>query len=141
VLVCGAGFITVLVCGAGFILPAGINGRINSTLAWPVVHVARFLLQPKKNPAEAGFPVYSNRMKSGSGNVGCLQTFRTLLDIKVYALSFSQCLESVSTNRRKVHEYIFAAIVRRDKSKTLGIVEPFNSACGHVVYLYKKLNR
>jgi hypothetical protein len=34
-----------------------------------------------------------------------------------------------------MYEYIFAAISRGDETETFGIVEPFNSACSHVVYL------
>jgi hypothetical protein len=32
-----------------------------------------------------------------------------------------------------MYEYIFTTIIRGDKTETFGIVEPFNSACSHVV--------
>ena len=70
-----------------------------------------------------------------SRNIGSLQALRTLLDIKVYCLTFNQGLEAVAGNCGKMYEYIFAAISRGDKTKTLGIVKPFNCTCSHETYL------
>lgn len=74
-------------------------------------------------------------MRSGWYDVGCLQSLGALLDIECHTLSFCQCFESIPGNCREMNENIIAAISRRDKTKALGFVEPFNSSCGHVTHL------
>ena len=73
-----------------------------------------------------------------SVNVDCLQTLWTLLDIKIDCLAFGQRLEPIAIDSRKMYEDILATISGCDKSKTLGLVEPFNSTCSHVKHLCKK---
>jgi hypothetical protein len=87
----------------------------------------------------AGFPIKYCECLSGCSNVYSLQSFRALLDIKIYALTFCQCLETIATDGREMYEYIFTAVSWCDKTKTLGVVEPFNCTCCHVTKpLYKK---
>lgn len=48
-------------------------------------------------------------------------------------LSLEQSLEPLALNRGKVDKDVLAPIVRRNKPKTLGLVEPFDLACCHFV--------
>jgi hypothetical protein len=38
-----------------------------------------------------------------------------------------------------VHKHVLATFIRRNESVALGIVEPFNSTRGHLIYLYTHL--
>jgi hypothetical protein len=73
------------------------------------------------------------------GYVGRLQTFRALLNLKIYSLSFDQCLEAITGNCREMYEYVFSTICRSDETKALGVIKPFNSTCSHVTYLKNKI--
>lgn len=72
-----------------------------------------------------------------SDDVDRLKTFRSLLDIKIYCLAFCQCFEAITVDCREMYEYIFTTIGGSNKTKTLGLVEPFNSTCSHVTPLMK----
>ena len=65
-----------------------------------------------------------------------LKALRTLFDIKVDCLSFSQSLEAVTVDCRKMHEYIFATIGRCNKTETILFIETFNSTFSNVTPLY-----
>ena len=72
-------------------------------------------------------------------NVCCLWSLGALLDLKLDSLSFDQCTSSFSGDCTCVHEHIFSTFIRRNETVTLGIVEPFNSTRGHLIYLYTHL--
>jgi hypothetical protein len=100
----------------------------------PATNLATASFQPAgiKNPAWGGVPVLVKAVSpSGGSHVACLQTFRTLLDIEVDALSLCECLESVTDNGGKMYEDILTAVSWGDKAKSLGFVEPLDSACSH----------
>ena len=59
-------------------------------------------------------------------DVRSLLTLRALRNLELDFLIFFQRLESVHRNCRKMSEQIFATAIWRDKSETLGIVEPFH---------------
>lgn len=69
--------------------------------------------------------------RSGRLNIRRLFAFWALCDFELYFLAFFQGLEAVHLNRGKVCEQIFAAIIRCNKTKAFGIVEPLDSACCH----------
>ena len=59
-------------------------------------------------------------------------------DVKGNLLVFLECLETTALNRGEVREEILTTAVRRNKTKTLGIVEPLHNACCHVLIPRKK---
>jgi hypothetical protein len=87
--------------------------------------------QKQKAPriAARGFLFRQNR--SAGLDVGRLLAFRTLRDFESHFLIFGQGLETAALNGRKVDEEIFATAIRRDETKALGIVEPFNCTRRH----------
>lgn len=83
------------------------------------------------------------RPRQGITASGCLDvrglfTLRTLGDFERHLLTFFQRLEAVHLNRRKMGEKIFAAIIRRDETVALGVIEPFHSASCHMPALIEK---
>jgi hypothetical protein len=40
-----------------------------------------------------------------------------------------------------MHEQVFAAVIRRDESETLRVVEPLHCACAHVCFLNKNYRK
>ncbi len=61
------------------------------------------------------------------------QAFRALFHLEFYRLTFNQRFEAVALNGRKMYEHIGAAIGRSNKTKTFGLVKPFNGTCNHSV--------
>lgn len=55
---------------------------------------------------------------------GC-RAFRTTFNSERHFLAFIKGLEIIALNCRKMHEYILAAVVRSDKTKTFVSVKPF----------------
>lgn len=60
-----------------------------------------------------------------------MQAFRTLLNLKFYALPFFEGTVPFHINRREVYEYILLAVIRGYKTIAFGIVEPFDYTGGH----------
>jgi hypothetical protein len=133
----GIGYLIVFIAVAycELLLIISLYGLVMKMSGVRLLSPAPYLYYQQKKPRLRGVLFNSCLVPLGTSNVGCLQTFGALLDIKVNSLAFYQCLEAVSTDSRKMYEYIFAAISGGDKTKTFGIVEPFNSACSHVAYL------
>jgi len=90
----------------------------------------------KKNPPEAGF--LSAAERSGTPNIRCLLALRTLRNVEGNLLALFEGLESAHGNRGKMREKIFAAIIRCNKTKTLGVVEPLNCTCCHIATSLKR---
>ena len=51
----------------------------------------------------------------------------------VHARTLLQCAKTVHLDGGEMCEDIASALIRFDEAKTLGVVEPFDSACGHAV--------
>ena len=89
----------------------------------------------KKNPAAAGFLVSACPMKSClRSNVGRLQALGTFFYIIGDRLTFGQGLETRALYRVEMHEYVIAAIVLRDETKTFGLVKPLYCTCSHITF-------
>lgn len=72
-----------------------------------------------------------SKRNSGRLDIRGLLALRALCDFELYFLTFFQGFEAVHLNRGKVREQIFAAIIRCNKAKTFGIVEPLDRTCCH----------
>ena len=64
----------------------------------------------------------------------CLQSLGAGGDLEGNALAFLQRLEAGALDFGEMREEISAAIIRSHEAETLGIVEPLNSTCCHVLY-------
>lgn len=64
-------------------------------------------------------------------DVRSLLALRALNDLELHLLTFLEGLETVHLDRREVSEQIFATLIRRDETKTLGIVKPFDRTGCH----------
>ena len=64
-------------------------------------------------------------------DLGCLQSFRTPLNLEGHGLALNEGLETFSGNRRVMYENILSTIGGSNKTKTLGLVKPLYSACVH----------
>ena len=73
----------------------------------------------------------SCEQRSGCLNIRRLFAFWTLRYFELHFLTFFQRLEAVHLNRGEVCEKIFAAVIRCNKAKAFGIVEPLDSTCCH----------
>ena len=62
---------------------------------------------------------------------GGLRPLRTLGDFEADPLAFLQAAEALGVDRGEVHEQIRAAILWRDETEALGVVEPFHGAVLH----------
>lgn len=80
---------------------------------------------------EAGF-CFSAIRDLGALDVGSLLTLGALDDIEGNLLTFLQSLETIHVDGGEVSEKVFAAIIRSDKAKTLGIIKPLDGANCHV---------
>jgi hypothetical protein len=69
-------------------------------------------------------------------NVARLQALGTSFYIKRDRLAFVQGFETRALDRVEVYEYIIATAVLRNKTKTLGFVEPFYSTCSHITFTF-----
>src|SRR3954469_24550204 len=49
-------------------------------------------------------------------------------------LVFTQAFETIALDRREMRKEVFAAIVRRNETKTFGVVEPLNSTVTHLFF-------
>src|SRR5687768_17067490 len=58
-------------------------------------------------------------------DVGCLQPLRSLDEIELDLRALGEGAEALGLDRREVHEHILA-VLRRDESKALRIVEPLD---------------
>lgn len=68
-------------------------------------------------------------------DVGGLLALGALRHFKANLLAFLERLETTHVDCGKVSEQIFAATIRRDKSKTLGVVKPFYGTGCHETLL------
>jgi hypothetical protein len=68
---------------------------------------------------------------SGSLYVGGLLALGSLGDLETHLLAFLQRLEAVHLNCRKMRKQIFAAVIGRDETVALCIVEPLNRTDCH----------
>src|ERR1700712_2328450 len=86
-----------------------------------------------KWPARGGpFPLQLARTRRLHRlDIRCLQTLRSFLRFEGHLLVFLQALEALRTDLREVREQIVATFIRRDETKTLCIVEPFDRTCCH----------
>src|SRR5688500_14878658 len=74
-----------------------------------------------------GWPL--SRGRSGSGDLGDVLGRRTLValdDVELDPLALGEALEAAALDRRVMNEQILAAILRRDESEALGVVEPLH---------------
>jgi len=73
-------------------------------------------------------------------DIASLLAFRTSAALKGDALVFGQALKASALNVLEVREQVATAIVRSDKSKALGIIEPFDCAClsTHIISMLKR---
>jgi len=69
--------------------------------------------------------IADNKRGLQRGNITCSRAFSAAFDGEGDFLSFIQGFIVVALNCREVYEYIFAAVVRRDKAKTFISVKPF----------------
>src|SRR5690606_18830095 len=73
----------------------------------------------------------------GGADVGRLQTLGAVRHVEGHALAFGEGLEALALNGREMGEEVIATGFRRDEAKTLGIVEPLDGTCCHVLNLLK----
>ena len=64
-------------------------------------------------------------------DVRSLHALRAALRFETYFLTFCQRLEAVGANLRKVREKVIAAVIGRNKAKTLGVVKPLDNTGVH----------
>lgn len=77
----------------------------------------------------------------GALDVGSLLALGALHDIEGHFLTFLQGLETIHVDGGEMREKIFAAIIRGDKTETLGIIEPLDSTDCHVCNFLTKNER
>jgi hypothetical protein len=65
-------------------------------------------------------------------DIGSLFALGALHDVKGNLIAFLQRLETTHIDGGEMSEKIFAAIIGRNKTKTLGIVEPLDSTECHI---------
>lgn len=73
-------------------------------------------------------------------DVGRLQAFLTLGDLKAHFLAILQRFEAFSLDLGEVREQVIAAIFRRDEAVAFGVVKPFDSASCHFEFLNLRSN-
>src|SRR4030065_104652 len=116
---------------AGHILIMVRQGRETSRYGCPIVPVTAVLLhKPKKSPARRGSVSCSSHTSARNHTAG-LHALGTLGGFEFHRLPLGQRLVTIGLNRRKMHEYVRAAIARGDKSESLGIVEPLDDTSLH----------
>jgi hypothetical protein len=87
----------------------------------------------QKKPRLAGvFSLSDDRL--GRLDVGRLLAFGTGGHFKRDALVFLQGFEAVGFDFGEVREEVFAAAIGRDKTKTLGVIEPLYNTCLHLSF-------
>src|SRR4051812_26169303 len=64
-------------------------------------------------------------------DVCCGRAFLALRHVEGDLLAFLERLEAGALDRAVMREEILAAVIRRDESKTLRVVEPLNGTCSH----------
>lgn len=64
-------------------------------------------------------------------DVRSLFALRTLLHFERNLLSFLKRFKALCLNFGEMSEEVLAAIVRGDKAKALGVIEPLHSTCCH----------
>jgi len=74
----------------------------------------------------------------GSANVRGLLAFGAGRDVETDSLAFLQGLEALALNCGKMREEILTAPVGGDEAEALGIVEPLDGTCCHVLNILKK---
>src|SRR5258706_11558527 len=74
-------------------------------------------------------------MTSNGANTRSRRTLLALRRLELDRLAFLQRLVAVHLDLTVVREEVLAAILRRDESKTLRIVEPLDSAFAHFHFL------
>lgn len=88
-------------------------------------------LQKRKKPRKARLFSSWPNYRLALLNVRSLLALRALRDVKLDFLTFFQGLEAVHLDCGEVSEQIFAAVIRSDKAKAFGIIEPLDSTCCH----------
>ena len=92
----------------------------------------------RKKPRRSG--VFLNEtLKSGTRDIRCLLTLGSLCHIKGDFFALFEGLESAHGDRRKMREKVFTAVVRRDETKTLGVVEPLDCTSCHIADFLEKM--
>ena len=84
----------------------------------------------KKTPQSRGFGVQLKPVLWVL-DVRSLLAFRALRDFERYFLTFFQSLEAVHLDCGKVGEQILTTVIRGDKAKAFGIIEPLDGTCCH----------
>ncbi len=74
----------------------------------------------------------SPRRLFGNADIGSLLALRAIGDVEGYTLIFSQRAEALGLNCGEMGEKVFTAAVRRNKAKTLGVIEPLDDTSCHV---------
>src|SRR4029079_15566914 len=69
--------------------------------------------------------------------VRCCRALGPLRHVERDLLAILQRFEAGSLDRAVMGEEILAAVIRRDESKALRVVEPLNGTCSHVVSIPK----
>src|SRR5918994_1909122 len=65
------------------------------------------------------------------------RTLLALRHVEGDLLAVLQRLEAGALDRAVMGEQILAAVVRRDESEALGVVEPLHGTCSHVIHFLK----
>src|SRR5690606_11964154 len=85
----------------------------------------------KKAPPGRGFKNFFADISGGRLYPCRLCTLRTLGDFVLDTQAFLETAKAFRIDRRIVHEDIGAAVLRRDESESLGVVEPLHCAVLH----------
>jgi hypothetical protein len=77
------------------------------------------------------------RFASDRADIGRLQAFGAGFDFKLHALIFSESPEALGFDFAEMRKKVVAALLRGDKAKALGVVEPFDGTglSAHLVFL------
>src|SRR3954462_2906728 len=99
------------------------------------VAILCFLESKKKGPASRAFHASGRKPAEAVSDGTDLAGRRTFLALGLFELdllAFLQRLESGALDVGVVREEVLAAVIRRDESKTLRIVEPLDGAFCHL---------
>ena len=85
----------------------------------------------KETPRTRGFEIMPGNEALDGRHLSSGRTLRGLLDLEAYLLPLDQALETAALDGGVMHEYVFAAVLRRDEAKTFTFVEPLNCSGNH----------
>jgi hypothetical protein len=86
-----------------------------------------------KKPRFGGAFWFQSNCSSQRLDVGSLFSLWTLGFFERHFLAFLQGLETVALDGGKMCEHIFAAVIWGNEAKTLGVAEPLDCTCCHLI--------